>query len=204
MGRQERCEGSCSEHKLVLVSAADYDALLEAAGDARERVRRLASVVSMLAAAPAPRDVRSTLLELQERGRRALRDGEDPCDEWSPPGTVTGWWCAECGNVDMPQPCIGVCVWRPADWVNVDLYERQLALADPDLRAAGTLHRFLSRLVAVTPRAGQWQRNWDALQAQARTALADYDPDRPAPDAPRKSAASDGDEPVIRVHLWPG
>jgi hypothetical protein len=194
MGRQERCEGSCSEHKLVLVSAADYEALLDAADDAREHAGRLASVVSMLAAGPRPGDVRATLLELQERGRHALRDGEDPGNEWSA-DTVTGWWCAQCGNVDMPQPCIGVCVWRPSDWVNVELYERQFGLAKPHLRAAHTLHRFLACFVAISPRAGQWPRNWDALQAQARTALADYDPDRPgalSASVPRSSGSGDG------------
>ena len=86
---------------------------------------------------------------------------------------MTGWWCAQCGNVDMPQPCIGVCVWRPADWVNLALYERRLRLAEPGLRAARSLSGFLARAAAVTPRAGEWQRNLDAFRAQARAALQD-------------------------------
>ena len=69
-----------------------------------------------------------------------------------------------------------------AVWVNLVLYERQL---EPGLRAARALSGFLARLVAVTPRPGQWRRNWGALQAQARAALVDFAPDAPAPAAPR-------------------
>jgi hypothetical protein len=144
MGRQERCDGECSEHKLVLVEAGDYDALLAATHAARAHVARLTPLVGRLRA---------------DRVDRAL------------PDTVTGWWCARCGNVDLPQPCIGVCVWRPQDWVNVALFERQLALAEPVFHAARSLDRFLTRVAAVTPATGQWQRNWEALQAQARVAL---------------------------------
>ena len=45
MGREERCDGDCSEHKLVLVNAVDYDELLRAAHAARVRAARLASAV---------------------------------------------------------------------------------------------------------------------------------------------------------------
>jgi len=187
MGRQERCDGDCSEHKLVLVSAADYDELLGAGHAARARGARLAPVVREVAEADAePVDAQAALLRLHDGARRALREGghgEDATD-WASPATVTGWWCARCGNVDMPQPCIGVCVWRPADWVSLALYERQRKLADPSLRAASRLGRFLARAAAVTPRAGQWHRNWEALQPQARAALEDYTPDSPAPEAP--------------------
>jgi hypothetical protein len=141
MGRSERCEGECSEHKLVLVSAADYDA-----------VAQLEPIVRRVAEAR-PADPRAALLALRERAREALREVKD-LDE---PNIVTGWWCAECGNVDLPQPCIGVCVWQPAEWVNVALYER-----------ARASRRFLARAAALTPRPGQWRRNWEALQEQAR------------------------------------
>jgi hypothetical protein len=152
-----------------------------------------------------PGDSRDVVLRLRDVARRALRDGGrgERRSDWASPATVTGWWCAQCGNVDMPQPCIGVCVWRPADWVNLDLYERQLKLADPGLRAARSLSGFLARVAAVTPRAGQWQRNLDALRAQARRALEDFVPDSPAPEAPPVGAPRQDPDPVIRVHLWP-
>jgi hypothetical protein len=189
MGREERCDGECSEHELLLVSAVDYDELLGAAHAARVRSARLASAVREFADAHAqPGDPRDALLRLHDVARRATRDGgrgERPTG-WGAPATVTGWWCAECGNVDMPQPCIGVCVWRPADWVRLALYERQLRLAKPQGGAGQSLSRFLARAGAVTPRVGEWQRNLDAFRAQARAALEDFIPDSPAREAPTR------------------
>lgn len=207
MGREERCDSSCSEHKLVLVRAVDYDELLRAAHSARDRASRLASVVRAVAEAKGhPLDAQDAVLRLRDGARRTLRSGgyEEFGADWASPATITGWWCAGCGNVDMPQPCIGVCVWRPAQWVSLALYERQLRVADPSLCAARSLRRFLARAATVTPHAGQWQRNWEALQAQAGTALADYAPDSPAPEAPPGGGSgSPTADPVIRVHLWP-
>ena len=167
MGRQERCAGGCSEHKLVLVAADDYDELARAARGARARSERLAAVARGFVESQAP--PREALHELRVNAQEVLRGvGPEPdAPEWASPPTVTGWWCAECGNVDMPQPCLGVCVWRPADWVNLALYERQL----PDLDAARALRRFIARVAAVAPREGQWERNWTALRTQAHALL---------------------------------
>jgi hypothetical protein len=184
MGREERCDGNCSEHKLLLVSAVDYDELLAAARAARARAARLASVVGSCADGHVRADESGdACLRLRDAARRALREGgrEELRSEWASPATVTGWWCAQCGNVDMPQPCIGVCIWRPADWVNLALYEDQLRQAEPSLRAERSLSRFLARAAAVTPRAGEWQRNWEALRAQAGAALEDFTPEPARP-----------------------
>src|SRR4051794_19224299 len=159
MGREERCEGACAEHKLVLVRAGDYDALLTAAEAARAAADQLASVAGAFAEHRRG-EPREELTELRRLARRAVRDAEPvPPADWAAPDTVTGWWCDRCGNVDMPQPCIGVCVWRPAEWVNVAVYERQLSLAAPVLRAASSLRRFVTRAAAAQPREGQWLRN---------------------------------------------
>jgi hypothetical protein len=195
MGRQERCDGDCSEHKLVLVNAFDYAELLGAASAARVRAARLASAVRVFADSHTQRDdPQETLLRLRDGARRALRDAgrDEPRTDWDSPVTVIGWWCARCGNVDMPQPCIGVCVWRPADWVNVALYQHQLRLAEPGLRAARSLGAFLARVAAVTPCAGEWQRNLDAFRAQAGAALEDVAPDSPTPEAPSAGAPRQG------------
>jgi hypothetical protein len=167
MGRQEGCDSGCSEHKLMLVGADDYDELLRAARRARARTERLAATARRFVESEAePRDA---LRELRVDARQALRDaGPEPAaSDWASPNTVTGWWCAGCGNVDMPQPCLGVCVWRPAEWVNLARYEEQLSY----LRGARALQRFTAQAAAVVPREGQWERNWTALRAQARAAL---------------------------------
>jgi hypothetical protein len=164
MGRQERCESGCSEHKLMLVGADEYEALLREVRRVRARSERLAAVARRFLESDAgPRDA---LRELRAAARQALRDAGPEID-WESPNAVTGWWCASCGNVDMPQPCLGICVWRPAEWVNLALYERQL----PYLRAAHSLQRFTARAAAVVPREGQWERNRTALRAQAHAAL---------------------------------
>jgi hypothetical protein len=76
MGREERCDGDCSEHKLVLVSAGDYDELLIAAQCARVHAAQLAPVVRPFAEAEAtPGDARGALRRLRDSARRALRDG---------------------------------------------------------------------------------------------------------------------------------
>jgi hypothetical protein len=206
MGREERCDGDCSEHKLVLVNAVDYDELLGATHAARVRAARLASAVRLFADPHAQRgDPRDALMRLRGAARRALRDGgrDVPRPDWDAPATVTGWWCSRCGNVDMPQPCIGVCVWRPANWVNLGLYQHQLRRAEPSLRAARSLDRFLARVAAVTPRPGESQRNLDVFRAQARMALEDFAPDAPAPEPPSAGAPRQDPDPLIRIHLWP-
>jgi hypothetical protein len=207
MGREERCERGCSERKLPLVPADDYNELLAKAGAAQARAARLAPVVRSFAEADAePAGAREALSTMRDSARQALHDagpGEPP-NEWASPDAVIGWWCERCGNVDMPQPCLGVCVWRPADWVNLALYEKQLGRAEPSLRAARALTGFLGRVAGVVPRADQWQRNWAALQHQARVALEEFSPESPALDPPpcQRPTARPPD-PVIRVHLWP-
>jgi hypothetical protein len=171
MGRQERCEGACSEHKLVLVSAEDHDALLATAHAAHERAGRMAEIARAFVDAG---DAREALVGTRERARQALRDlpaVEGP-GAWDSPATVTGWWCAECGNVDLPQPCIGVCVWLPSEWVSLALYERELPQAAAAFTSADRLAALLRRLATVTPRPDQVQRNYEALRAQAVAALA--------------------------------
>jgi hypothetical protein len=89
----------------------------------------------------------------------------DDSDE--PAGHVTAWWCAKCGGIDAPQPCLGICVWRPAEWVNRSVYESERSGAATE-RA---LIRLLRRVAFVTPRDGQWERNWLIVHSQARDAL---------------------------------
>ncbi|WP_217914040.1 hypothetical protein [Miltoncostaea marina] len=174
MGRAEGCEGACSEHRLDLVRAAELEALEAAAAIARARVARLAPLARRLAGDPPPGDPDAAFAALRDDARAALRAlaAAGPAPAWGEGEAVTGWWCAECGNVDVPRPCIGVCVWRPAGWVRLDVVERAAGRAAPAMEADAPLSRVLSRLAAVRPRAGQAERNWRALGAHAAVALA--------------------------------
>jgi hypothetical protein len=98
------------------------------------------------------------------------RDGpRDGFDE--PAEHVTTWWCAESGGIDAPQPCLGVCIWCPADWVNRAVYEAERSRAAGERDAERALVRVLRCVASVTPLDDQWERNWLALQAEARGAL---------------------------------
>jgi hypothetical protein len=77
---------------------------------------------------------------------------------------ATTWWCAGCGGIDAPQRCLGICVWRPVEWVNRTRYSEERACALAQLDTERRLRQLLRRIAFVTPRAGQWR----ALLAPAR------------------------------------
>jgi hypothetical protein len=81
------------------------------------------------------------------------------------------WRCPNCGGLEAPQPCIGVCVWRPVDWVEAAAFETERAEALRDMELEGSLVGLLARFARVTPREGQWERNWLAFGAEARRVL---------------------------------
>ncbi|MGH8123311.1 MAG: hypothetical protein ACREPT_11140 [Rudaea sp.] len=78
---------------------------------------------------------------------------------------IQAWQCVGCGKIEAPQTCIGVCRDRKILMVGKDEYERALDA----LRQAREL---LQRIAHTTPRDGQWQRSYQALQEQAREAIA--------------------------------
>ena len=177
MRQDEGCAGACSERKLELVTGADYDQLAAAAAACRARIRELREVAGELAQAePEPEQWRAAYEALQRSARSALRrsgpapDGQD--DPLPPAPAVTVWRCPDCGGVDAPQPCIGVCIWRPAAWVDAASHESLRLRAAADLATERNLAGLLRTLAFTTPRAGQWEQNWRALQAQARRTLA--------------------------------
>lgn len=77
---------------------------------------------------------------------------------------IKGWQCIGCGKVEAPQPCIGVCQDRPVELVDAANYD----LAVERIRA---LEAWLSKVVLITPRDGEWERSYRVLQQQAREVL---------------------------------
>ena len=86
----------------------------------------------------------------------------------SPAETVTVWRCQDCGGVDAPQPCIDVCLWGPADWVEAAAYDSEQSRAAVDREVERSLAGLLRRFAFTTPRDGQWEPSWRAFQSQAR------------------------------------
>jgi hypothetical protein len=177
MRELESCPGICREGRLDLVSGGEYDELADAAAACRIRIARLVPVIEELASAgPRSPEWRDRYESAQERGRVVLRaaghatpqapDGE----AWSAE-TATVWRCPDCGGLDAAQPCIGVCIWRPLEWVEASAFETIRARALRDLELERSLVDLVSRFAHVTPRDGAWERNWRAFQRQARTLL---------------------------------
>jgi hypothetical protein len=172
MARWGTCETACSEHRLELVSAAEFDALEVERAAGRARVAACRPVAEALAGAePGPDGWQAAYRTSQRAALAVLSRFEAGHDSAEPAEHVTTWWCAECGGIDAPQPCLGICVWRPADWVNRTAYEAARSGAAGERDAERAMVRLLRRVASVTPREGTWERNWRALHAEAREAL---------------------------------
>ena len=85
---------------------------------------------------------------------------------------LAAWQCIGCGRIEGPRPCIGVCEDRKVEFVLASDYDEALADLARARRRADELAALVRELAHTTPRAGQWERGYRALQARARVALA--------------------------------
>jgi hypothetical protein len=177
MRELESCPGICRECKVELVSGGEYDECAAAAAACRIRIRVLLPVVEELASAEPRRAGWRELYEsVRERGRVVLRAAGRPSfqasdGEASSAETTVVWRCPDCGGLEATQPCIGVCIWRPLEWVEAAAFATARAQALRDLELERSLFDLVARFVRVTPRDGEWERNWRAFQRQARIVL---------------------------------
>ena len=82
---------------------------------------------------------------------------------------VKAWQCIGCGKIDAPQTCVGICQDRKVELVYAHEHREAMAGAQTALREMETLIR---QLAWTTPREGEWERSYRALQERARHALA--------------------------------
>lgn len=174
MGRPGSCELGCREHKLVLVRAAAHDSLAVVEERAKRSIELLRSVCQeALADEPGPQQSCTRIRELARNTLRSeLATPGSEVDAREPSEAATAWRCPECGGIDAPQPCLGICLWRPVEWVAAERYESERARV---LRAVATADRLRSltrRLAHVTPRAGAEEQTRRAFQAEAERTLA--------------------------------
>ena len=82
---------------------------------------------------------------------------------------IQGWRCIGCGKIDAPRPCVGVCQDRKTELV---------LAADHDALQARceALEAVVALIARITPREGEWQASWEALQARARRLVGDKEP----------------------------
>ena len=77
---------------------------------------------------------------------------------------IKAWQCIGCGKIDAPQPCIGICQDRKVEFVHAQEYDR--------LRARMIeLESLVRMFAATTPRNGEWERSYLAMQNRARLLL---------------------------------
>lgn len=78
--------------------------------------------------------------------------------------TLKVWQCIGCGRIDHPMPCVGICQDRKAEYVALGDY------AQAEARIA-KLEALLRRIAFTSPRPGEAERAWLALQKDARKLL---------------------------------
>ena len=81
---------------------------------------------------------------------------------------VKAWQCIGCGRIEAPQDCVGVCDFKRVAMVYA--FEHEEALEAARARCA-RFEALARRLAQITPRHGEWERSYRALQDEARAAL---------------------------------
>ena len=81
---------------------------------------------------------------------------------------VKAWQCIGCGRIEAPETCVGVCEFKRIELVYGFDHEQALAAERARMER---LEAVVSALALITPREGEWERSYRALQAQARDAL---------------------------------
>ena len=92
---------------------------------------------------------------------------------------VKAWQCIGCGKIEAPQTCIGVCQDRRVQLVYAFEHDQVLAQARRAQQRAEALEGVVRQLAFTTPRNGEWERSYRALQEQARHALSPLADDAP-------------------------
>jgi hypothetical protein len=85
---------------------------------------------------------------------------------------VTAWQCIGCGRIEGAQPCVGICQDRRTDFVYASDHDEVLAQLTLAHRRTEALAALVRQLAHTTPRRGEWERTYRALQARAQLALA--------------------------------
>ena len=162
MNQPGSCELGCgAEERLDLVPAEEHDELVAWVQASHARAEGLRVAVGRLTAHPA--DAECAYRALQAAARTALSEQPAPPAAPAPARVSTTWWCPRCGGVDAPQPCLGICVWRPFEWVAAEDYERARSQLRAALAEERGLRELLRRAATITPRAGWWEHGWAAL-----------------------------------------
>ncbi len=84
---------------------------------------------------------------------------------------ITAWQCIGCGRIEGAQPCVGICQDRKTAFVYASEHDEVLAQLALEQQRTETLAGLVRQIANTTPRAGEWERTYRALQARARQTL---------------------------------
>lgn len=162
--RDGDCAAGCVDIALDLVECAAVD-------DARVRREALSARVAALSeiAEVAAGDGPCDWERLREQAREALRLPLPASTPW--PEIVEAWGCLDCGRVDAPRPCLGVCIRRPVAMTDAGEYRAIAGELEALVSAEARLAAVARLLAQVTPRPGHVRQTQVVLAARARTAL---------------------------------
>jgi hypothetical protein len=85
---------------------------------------------------------------------------------------VQAWQCIGCGRIEAPQTCIGVCQDQKVHFVYAQEHKEALAQARRAEQRADILKALAHQLAHTTPRSGEWEQCYRAMQNQARRVIA--------------------------------
>ncbi|RPI42119.1 MAG: hypothetical protein EHM59_18600 [Betaproteobacteria bacterium] len=85
---------------------------------------------------------------------------------------MEAWQCIGCGRIEAAQNCIGICEDRKVQFVYAAEHEQTVAQLASVRSRLDELVNFARRIAWTTPRAGEWEHSYRALQREARQLLA--------------------------------
>jgi hypothetical protein len=171
------CQGGCREERLDLVGADAFDEVEAELVRSRAAIAAFRQIAQELARSTKPADGwELAYRRLQNGAREALRAHPKPGEAADQPAReVTTWFCPSCGGLEAPQPCLGICVWRPIEWVTREAWQAAKETDRTERETEASLRGLLRRLAFTTPRKNHWAAGWEALSSAAHQALAAFD-----------------------------
>lgn len=92
---------------------------------------------------------------------------------------VTVWECTGCGKIEGPQPCIGVCQDRRAEFVYAADYDGKLKELTELRRQMDILTVLVRQIACTTPRGAGCERTYRVMQSRARRILREMTAGKP-------------------------
>ena len=86
---------------------------------------------------------------------------------------VQAWQCIGCGRLEAPQNCVGICEDRKVQFVYAFEHEHVLAELEAAREQRNRFAALVRRLAWTTPRGGEWEHSYRALQREARQLLSE-------------------------------